>query len=116
MTQPETCMVALTASADEDLVSYGTSPTQIVSYYDAGVWIILPTACTIHLAVLGRASDRQMLMIYILEVHASKTCLRDTHNFVLLAYLARSHSETHLREGSSDASFARGVSTMTDSK
>jgi len=35
---------------------------------------------------------------------------------VLLAYLARSHGETHFREGSSDESFARGVSSMTDSK
>ncbi len=44
------------------------------------------------------------------------TCLRHTHNFVLLAYLARSHGETRFREGSSNESFARGVSSMTDSK
>ena len=44
------------------------------------------------------------------------TCLRHTQNFVLLAYLARSHGETRFREGSSNESFARGVSSMTDSK
>ena len=66
--------------------------------------------------LLGRASDRQMLMRYSLKLHASKTCLRHTQNLVLLAYLVRSHGETYLREGSSDESFARGVSSMTDSK
>ena len=38
-----------------------------------------------------------------------------TQNLMLLAYLARSHSEARFREGSSDESFARGVSSMTDS-
>ncbi len=32
--------------------------------------------------LLGRASDRQMLMRYSLKLHASKTCLRHTQNLV----------------------------------